>query len=142
MEIKEGDCMISPSLYLIFVYMLAAPMIAALSVYRHRQSKMSLILAVVLMAVMVYCAFLGFPAFTMAFLFSTPIFALCVFCSAGSAVVCVREREAGTLRFGSVAMALGFYFVFLCVVILITPVVRWCEGCKCASCCRCVSYKR
>ena len=121
--------MISPSLYLVFVYMLAAPMIAALSVYRHRQSKLSLILAFMLMAAMVYCAFRGFPAVTMAFLFSTPIIALGVFCSAGSAVVCVREREEGNLKFGSVAMAVGFYFFFLIVVIFITPSLRWCEGC-------------
>ena len=123
--------MISPTMYLLFIYILAVPMIAAIAVFIWRKSIPALVLALLCLTGIIYSVSQGGIAIEYAIYYVIPavIYIVAIFNSSLAAVACVREWVDGGLRIGSVAKAAGYYFLFLVIVFITLPPLRWCEGC-------------
>ena len=126
--------MISPTLWMIVEYILAAPFGAALRACllgrdSGKLKKSQIWTACILGFGLGLSAINGLDGVLNMFPLMIPIFCVTLWCSAHFAMDCVKKKEADELNAWDIAWAMVCYFGFLILVIFKAPSLRWCEGC-------------
>ena len=126
--------MISPTLWMIMEYILAAPFGAALRVCllgrdSGKLKKRQLCTACILGFGLAVSAAKGLDGVLNMFPLMIPVFCFGLWHSAHIAMDCVKKKAADELDGWDIAWAVVCYFGFLIPVIYMAPYIRWCEGC-------------
>lgn len=125
--------MISPSVYLLIVYLISVLLCVSLysvtQAYGVRRGWL-LLLTVLLLIADLFALFFSIDALVMMDYFSWSIFAIGLIGSSFVAVLCVRERDSVGLRISSVITSVGFFLLFLLLMIPALPEFRYCLGCE------------
>ena len=126
--------MISPTLWMIVEYILAAPFGAALKGCllgraSGKLKKRQIWTVCILGFGLVVSAIKGLDGVLNMFPLIIPIFCFVLWCSTYFSMGCVKKKEASELVVWDVVWAIVCYFGFLILVIFMAPSLRWCEGC-------------
>lgn len=125
--------MISPSVYLLISYFLTV--VFVVSVYSVTQADGSrrvllVLTTVLLLACDLFALFGSIDALIMMDCFSWSIFGTGLIGSSIVTVLFMREWESVGLRISSVVTTVGFFLLFLLLLIPVLPEFRYCLGCE------------